>query len=280
MKILLTGANGYIGSKVCKYLCDHYYEVIAVDLCSTHIDSRARFINFDIFNLEDKDLFSFFDEPDVCLHLAWRDGFKHNSNKHILDLSSHFKFLENLVKNGLKNLAIMGTMHEVGYREGAVDENTPCKPTNYYGISKNCLRECTKLLCEEYNCSWKWLRAFYIYGNDDYGASVFCKIRKAFEDGTKEFSLTSGTNKFDFIDIDELSELISLSIVQNQINGIINVSSGKPISLKDQILMYVKINNIKLKLNWGFYPERESESPCIYGDNTKISEIIKNSTLL
>ena len=97
MKILLTGANGYIGSKVCTYLCDHCHEVIAVDLYNSHIDSRARFVNFDIFNFENKDLFSFFDEPDVCVHLAWRDGFKHDSNKHILDLSSHFKFLENLV---------------------------------------------------------------------------------------------------------------------------------------------------------------------------------------
>ncbi len=280
MKILLTGANGYIGSKVCTYLCEHCHEVIAVDLYNSHIDSRARFVNFDIFNFENKDLFSFFDEPDVCVHLAWRDGFKHDSNKHILDLSSHFKFLENLVINGLKNLAIMGTMHEVGYREGAVDENTPCKPTNYYGISKNCLRECTKLLCEQNNCSWKRLRAFYIYGDDEFGASVFCKIKKAYKAGIKEFNLTSGVNKFDFIDINGLCKLISMCITQNKINGIINVSSGKPISLKEQILMYISENNIKLKLNWGVYPERESESPCIYGDNAKILEIIKNSTLL
>ena len=70
--------------------------------------------------------------------------------------------------------------------------------------------------------------------------------------------------------------LLTLVILQNDVNGIINVCSGKPISLKEKILEYTKINNIDLKLNWGVYPERESESPCIYGDRKKLDMILKN----
>ena len=32
-------------------------------------------------------------EPDVCLHMAWRDGFKHYSTAHIQDLPFHYSFL-------------------------------------------------------------------------------------------------------------------------------------------------------------------------------------------
>lgn len=279
MKILVTGANGYIGSKVVNSLLEFKnIEVICVDINDSHIDKRASFIKFDILNSDTSstNLYKCFNEPDICIHLAWRDGFVHNSDKHMLDLSSHYSFLENLVSNGLKSLTIMGTMHEVGYWEGAIDENTPCNPTNLYGVSKNALKKATEILCQKYNCTWKWLRAYYIYGNDDFGASIFCKIRKTYHSGGTEFNLTKGTNKFDFIEINELANIISLVILQNDVNGIINVCSGKPISLKEKILEYTKINNIDLKLNWGVYPERESESPCIYGDRKKLDMILKN----
>ena len=42
------------------------------------------------------------------------------------DLSSHMTFLEHMIDGGLKYLTVMGTMHEIGYWEGAIDENTPC----------------------------------------------------------------------------------------------------------------------------------------------------------
>ena len=94
MKILVTGANGYIGSKVVSKLIDMNHEVIAVDFKSDHIDKRANIIIENIF--ENKNYYELFGKPDVCLHLAWRDGFVHNSANHMLDLSNHFCFLKNL----------------------------------------------------------------------------------------------------------------------------------------------------------------------------------------
>ena len=84
MKILVTGANGYIGSKVVSELCDSGVDVVATDFRKNNIDSRAKFVEADIFKDNDN-WFKFFEEPDVCLHLAWRDGFIHNSDKHMLE---------------------------------------------------------------------------------------------------------------------------------------------------------------------------------------------------
>lgn len=274
MKILVTGANGYIGSKVVKKLCDLGNEVVATDMNNTNIDKRAEFKKADIFENR-SDCFSFFGKPDVCLHLAWRDGFVHDSPKHMGDLSSHYRFLCSLIDGGLKQIACMGTMHEIGYYEGCVDENTPCNPLSMYGVAKNALRKSLELYCNEKGCKYQWLRAYYIYGNDDFGHSIFVKIRQASKEGKKTFPLNSGKNKYDFIFVDDLAKQISYAVSQNRVLGIINVCTGKPVSLGEEVEWYVKQNKLNIKFEYGKFPDRPYDSPCIYGDNKKIEEILR-----
>lgn len=273
MRILVTGANGYIGSKVVKQLLDDNNIVIATDFSNENIDKRAKFIMANIFE-EKENWFSFFEKPDICLHLAWRDGFVHNSAKHMLDLSHHYRFITNLIDNGLRIFASMGTMHEIGYFEGKIDENTPCNPLSLYGVSKNALRKAIELYSNEHNCLFMWLRAFYIYGDDEYGNSIFCKIRNAVNEGIKTFPFTSGKNMYDFIHINELAKQISACVQQKKYVGIINVCSGRPVSLAEQVEKYIADNNLPISLDYNKYPDRPYDSPCIYGDNKKILWIV------
>ncbi len=274
MKILVTGANGYIGTKVIKELLENDVDVIATDINNENIDIRAKFVKANIFD-ENDNWYEYFGKPDICLHMAWRDGFVHNSDKHMGDLSSHYKFAKNLIDNGLKKFVSMGSMHEIGYHEGAIDENTPCNPLSQYGIAKNALRKSLELYCNQKQCAFQWLRGYYIFGDDAFGNSIFCKIRQAVKDGKKEFPFTTGKNKYDFIYINDLAKQITAAVMQNKVLGIINVCSGHPVSLADQIEWYIKINNLPITLNYGKYPDRPYDSPCIYGDNTKIKEIMK-----
>ena len=82
MKVLVTGAAGYIGRHVVKELINMNHEVMAVDIVSEGIEQRAAFLNVDIFS-GNSDIFNQTGQPDVCIHLAWKDGFVHNSTAHM-----------------------------------------------------------------------------------------------------------------------------------------------------------------------------------------------------
>lgn len=130
MKILITGANGYLGQGVVKALLDNGHSVVAADFKTTYVDERAEKIDCDLFSVEDP--YTYFGKPDVLLHLAWRDGFVHYSENHIADLPKHYHFLKQMVDAGIAKISVMGTMHEIGFFEGSINENTPCHPMSLY----------------------------------------------------------------------------------------------------------------------------------------------------
>lgn len=275
MKVLVTGANGYIGRHIVKKLLDNGAEVIAFDISTDGIDSRATKVNGD-FSIQSTDVFNELGRPDVCLHLAWKDGFVHDSSAHMLNLSSHFKFLENMINGGLKQLAVMGTMHEIGYYEGEVNEDTPTNPYTLYGVAKNALRQALFAYSKKKNIVFQWIRAYYIFGDDLRNNSIFAKLSLAEKNNQKTFPFNSGKNKYDFISIDDLASQIAAVVLQNEVAGVINCCTGKPVSLKDMVESYINRNNYKIRLEFGAFPDRPYDSPAIWGNNEKIQKILKN----
>lgn len=273
-KVLVTGAAGYIGRHVVTALLDMGEEVVACDFFSGGIDPRATFCDVPIFSGAE-DIYDRLGQPDVCIHMAWRNGFVHNASSHMGDLSNHITFCENMMRGGLPKLAVMGTMHEVGYWEGAIDENTPCNPLSQYGVAKNAMRQSLLLTAKDTKCSLRWLRAYYITGDDARGNSIFAKIARAAAEGKTEFPFTSGKNMYDFVDVDDLAKMIAKASVQDAIDGVINVCTGEPMTLADRVEAYIKEHNYNIKLQYGAFPDRPYDSPGVWGDATKIHEIMK-----
>lgn len=273
MKVAVTGASGYIGRHVVDALIKLGHEVIAIDIVNKGINPKAQFKNVNIF---DNDAFDRMGKPDACIHLAWKDGFYHNSDAHMGMLSKHYNFIKSLIDSGIQYLSVMGSMHEVGYYEGAIDENTPTNPLSMYGIAKNSLREASMLLTEGKDVSFMWLRAFYILGDDENNNSIFSKITQMERDGYDKFPFVSGKNKYDFINIDDLAFQIALASTQSKITGIINCCSGKPIAIGEKVIEFIEKNNYKIEPDFGKYPERPYDSPAIWGDNKKICQIMND----
>lgn len=275
MKILVTGANGYLGRGIVTKLIDiGDIDVTAVDVCIDDIDKRCTAIQCNLFEIEDP--YNYFGKPDVLLHLAWRNGFIHNALSHINDLPAHYNFILKMLRSGLKRICVMGSMHEIGFYEGSIDENTPCNPLSLYGIAKDALRKMVKLAASENNVVFQWLRGYYIVSPSTAGSSIFSKITRAAESGVVEFPFTTGQNQYDFLDYDEFCFQTAAAVAQDKITGIINICSGKPEKLCERVERFIRENNYNIKLKYGAYPDRKYDSLAVWGNNSKIMEILDN----
>lgn len=277
MKVLVTGANGYLGQGIVKEILDSGNKVIAVDFKTDYVDRRAEKIPCNLFGVENP--YEYFGRPDVLLHLAWRNGFVHYSNTHIEDLPKHYEFIKLMAESGVRQIAVMGSMHEIGFFEGSINENTPCHPTTPYGIGKNALRDLTQMICKQKNIVFQWMRGYYIVGNSKYGSSIFSKITAAVEEGKKEFPFTLGQNQYDFIDYPEFCKQVSAVVGQKHEQGIINICSGRPEKLADRVERFIIENRYNIKLQYGAFPDRPYDSKAIWGDDTKISKIMDKSKI-
>lgn len=254
-------------------LVDLGYDVLVATRQPGCADPRADVVNIDVLNYHKDDLFEQVGSPDVCIHLAWSNGFQHNSTEHMKNLSSHYDFCRRIMEGGIKIMNCLGSMHEVGYWEGEIDENTPCNPLSQYGISKNALRESLMLESKQHDCAFNWLRGFYIVSDDTTSNSIFSKIILASQKGQTHFPMNSGKNLYDFMDLDEFLRLLVKACFQREVTGIINICTGKPVSLSSCIESFINKHNIDIQLDYGSFPERPYDSPGIWGNPDKINRI-------
>lgn len=281
MKVLVTGATGFIGNYVIKELLKRNAHVIATSLNIANAIEKSWFtkvdyIKHDIYSYSDEDLHAKFKSPDLLIHLAWGKLSNFKSQEHIdIELPAHKRFLYNLISNGLKDLTVIGTCLEYGLREGCLTETMESNPTIAYPIAKNRLRLELENLKLKFDFSFKWVRLFYMYGKGQNPNSIIPLLETALKNKDKEFKMSFGEQIRDYLPVTVVSENIIKFAFQSYIEGIINCSSNKAITIKQLIDFYLKDNKKQIKLNLGFYAYPDYEAFKFWGDNTKQLKIIE-----
>ena len=272
-RVVVTGAGGYLGPHVVTALIDRGHEVVAVvrpgSSAPTHPDAVR--LEADILS-PDFDVASW-GVPAALVHLAWQDGFTHNSPAHLGQLSAHYRLLTAAAAAGCPRIVALGTMHEVGYWEGAIDATTPTSPLSLYGIAKDALRRALPLALPA-ETGLAWARAYYIYGDDRRSNSIFRKLLEAADAGKTVFPFTSGKNLYDFIRVEELGRQLAALTDAVDVVGTLNCSTGEPVSLAEKVEEFIRENGLRLTLEYGAFPDRPYDSPGVWGDAAIINGVM------
>lgn len=282
MKILVTGATGFVGQHTVQALLQQGHEVIATSTSRAKAQfqpwfDHVTFVDYDMAHDQPtQNLFDLFKRPDTLIHLAWPDVAQPTAITHIQHLFAHYSFLQKLITDGLANLTVAGTCLEYGLQSGTLFETLHTEPTTPYGLAKDCLRKFLEALQQTQPFRLTWLRLFYMYGEGQHSNSLFAQLNRAIDKKEEAFFMSGGEQLRDYLPIEEVASLVSRLAVQNQITGIINCCSGKPISVRQLVETYLQERRATLTLKLGYYPYRDFEPMAFWGSTDKLMQALNH----
>ena len=97
-------------------------------------------------------------------------------------------------------------------------------------------------------------------------------LEKAIKNNDPIFNMSQGDQIRDFIKIEDVANAF-LKCAKGDINEIVNVGSGNPISIRDFVENLIRKKKSNIKLNLGFYKRREDEPLAFWANNQKLIKI-------
>lgn len=276
MKILVTGATGFVGRYVVESLLARGCNVITTSR-KEDVAIPCRHIPADL-NEPGISWFERFERPHAVIHLAWEGLPNYNELFHIeRNLPTSYYFLKNLVESGCKNINVIGTCFEYGLQEGCLSEDLIPKPNTAYGIAKNTLRLFLEEIKKKHDFFLKWIRLFYMHGQGQSKSSILELLKFALERDDKVFNMSGGEQLRDYLPVETIAENIVEISLQNEVQGIINNGSGKPISIRRLVEEYIKQSGKTIQLNLGHYPYTTYEPHAFWAD---VEKLTRNNQIL
>jgi nucleoside-diphosphate-sugar epimerase len=278
MRVAVTGACGFIGRHLLAEISKHPVDVVAMVQNSSQLsqlDSRIKSVVIDIA-APPSDTFEALGRPDVLVHLAWGGLPNYLSLAHFeTELPQQYRFLKGLVEAGLPAMLVAGTCFEYGAQSGPLFEKMQSLPGNPYGYAKDALRRQLAFLREKHSYALTWARLFYMYGEGQAKNSLWRQLKRAVERGDKVFNMSGGDQLRDYLSVtDVASSLVTLAVAQTDA-GVVNVCSGKPISVRNLVEGWIQENGWIIDLNLGHYPYPDYEPMAFWGCRDKLDAILE-----
>ena len=275
LKIVVVGGNSSIGQDLLSQLKKKNVKIIPTYKNIKNIKNKYNLYwkKLDI-RKNKKNFFSYLEYPDIVVNLAWPDIPNYKTKKHFSTYKIQKRFVSNLIKNGLKNFIGIGTCYEYGKVKGKVSEDYKTKPIIPYAQAKLNLLKSIQALKINYSFKYTWLRPFFVYGKNNKRKTLFTLIKDLDNNKIQKLEV-SGNLVRDFISTKYFNMILTKIIFFNKEYKVLNICTGKGITVKEFIKKNLKNKKNIKKINLKGKNKNDFETKSFWGDNRKLNQILK-----
>ena len=276
--ILVTGATGFVGRHLVSALLARGFHVRAV---ARNLDAARRLPWFDAvefvatdIHAADLDASALCDGVAAMAHLAWPglpnyDGLFHFERT----LPADYAFIKRVVEAGVKQVLVTGTCFEYGLQSGPLSEDASPQPANPYGLAKNTLRLFLEALARQQPFALQWARLFYLHGEGQNPKSLLASLERAIDAGDASFDMSAGEQLRDYLPIQTAADHLACVLQRPGFSGVVNISSGQPVSVRSLVEQRLKERNSSMTLNLGVSGYSPHEPMAFWGTCERLQQL-------
>ncbi len=295
MKILVTGAAGFIGFNFSKHLLiNKKYKIIGIDNLNDYYDPKIKqerlkllkkHKNFKFEKIDlcvDKKIDQIFKKKkfDFVFHFAAQAGVRYSIDhprKYIdANINGFFNIIENSKKYKVKRLFYASSSSVYGENKNyPLNEKEKILPKNMYALSKKINEEIGFIYNNYYKLKLTGLRFFTVYGEWGRPDMMMLKFISAFFNKKKFGLFNYGNHYRDFTyikDVVKIMEILLLNHKKLKDSDVLNVCSNQPINLK-KIITFLQKKKIRPVIKKKSL--QKADILKTHGDNKKILRITK-----
>lgn len=264
-KVIVIGANGFLGNKLTKYISEKGLPLLAFvpkgfDFSNVSSIPGVKCFEFSFGNLNALDSIEEIKDVDTIYNMAWIGVNAKDRNNEEIQLSNiqcNVEVIQFANRNGIKRLVVPGSAAQYACSGRIIDGTGNPSPSDLYSAAKVATYYYCNTLCNLYGIELIWPLVTSIYGTGRDDNNLLSYVIKSFLKGEKP-STTKLEQRWDYLHVSDLMNALYL-LGEKGMGGIIYpVGSGESKTLKEYVEIIRDLINPELPIGIGDLPYKTS----------------------
>jgi nucleoside-diphosphate-sugar epimerase len=231
--VLVTGASGFLGRHVVRALVERGHEVHALSRDDRVPEPGVTWHVVDVMDRKATDHIVGQVRPSHMVHAAW-----HTEPANYADSMDNLRWVEaslgilsSFLDHGGRRSVFVGSCFEYEWRDGALPESTPRRPSTVYGACKAALGELIEGMARLRRLDAAWARPFFLYGPHEDPRRLASSIVISVLRGERA-RMSHGRQRRDYMFVGDVGDALA-ALLDSKVTGAVNIGTGEAVTLLD-----------------------------------------------